>query len=82
MRRPMKLARHIYTEFKWMCSMRRNSALTTGLPIHIIGVQTQIRLWQVWTLTKKMMSEPSQKVAFTIPIFEPLPSQYYIKCAF
>lgn len=35
----------------------------------------------MWTLTKKMMSEPSQRLAFTIPIFEPLPSQYYIKCA-
>jgi Sec63 Brl domain len=34
---------------------------------------------EIWTLTKKMMSEPAQQLAFTIPVFEPLPSQYYIR---
>ena len=34
---------------------------------------------ELWTLTKKMMSEPALRVAFTIPVFEPLPSQYYVK---
>ncbi|GAB4820015.1 hypothetical protein N2152v2_007061 [Parachlorella kessleri] len=35
---------------------------------------------EMWTLTKKMMRDPGpQLVAFTVPIFEPLPSQYYIR---
>ncbi|KAK9846320.1 hypothetical protein WJX81_001437 [Elliptochloris bilobata] len=34
---------------------------------------------ELWLLTKKMMREPEQRLAFTIPIFEPLPSQYYIR---
>ncbi len=32
-------------------------------------------------LTKKMAREAEHRLAFTIPIFEPLPSQYYIRCA-
>lgn len=36
---------------------------------------------EVWALTRKMMREPQHRIAFTIPIFEPLPSQYYIRCA-
>ncbi|EFJ28836.1 hypothetical protein SELMODRAFT_410613 [Selaginella moellendorffii] len=32
-----------------------------------------------WTLTKKMVAEGSQTISFTIPIFEPIPSQYYIR---
>lgn len=32
-----------------------------------------------WTLTKKMAREGPQRLAFTIPIFEPLPPQYYIR---
>ena len=32
----------------------------------------------MWLLTKKMMREPSHKIAFTIPVSEPLPPQYYI----
>lgn len=35
---------------------------------------------ETWMLTKKMMREPEHRLAFTIPIFEPLPSQYYIRC--
>ena len=35
---------------------------------------------ETWLLTKKMMHEPAHTVAFTIPIFEPLPPQYYIRC--
>ena len=34
---------------------------------------------ETWILTKKMMREGAQRVAFTVPIFEPLPSQYYIR---
>lgn len=35
---------------------------------------------QIWVLTKKMMSEPTpQLLAFTLPIHEPLSSQYYIR---
>lgn len=34
---------------------------------------------ETWILTKKMMREGEQRVAFTVPIFEPLPSQYYIR---
>ena len=34
-----------------------------------------------WFLTKRMMREESQRLAFTIPIFEPLPTQYYIRSA-
>ena len=34
---------------------------------------------ETWTLTKKMMREPEHRLAFTIPIFEPLPPQYYIR---
>ncbi|KAF5832046.1 Sec63 Brl domain-containing protein [Dunaliella salina] len=32
-----------------------------------------------WLLTKKMAREGEQLLAFTIPIFEPLPSQYYVR---
>ena len=32
-----------------------------------------------WILTKKMMREEMQRLVFTIPIFEPLPTQYYIR---
>lgn len=34
---------------------------------------------ETWILTKKMMREGEQRLAFTVPIFEPLPSQYYIR---
>lgn len=34
---------------------------------------------ETWLLTKKMMHEPAHTVAFTIPIFEPLPPQYYVR---
>eukprot|EP00798_Chlamydomonas_sp_ICE-L_P004882 gene4882-34647_t len=34
---------------------------------------------ELWILTKKMMFEEEHKVAFTIPIFEPLPSMYIIR---
>ncbi|CAM6105785.1 unnamed protein product [Calypogeia fissa] len=34
---------------------------------------------ELFTLTKKMMAEGSHTISFTIPIFEPLPSQYYIR---
>lgn len=34
---------------------------------------------ETWLLTKKMMHEPAHTLAFTIPIFEPLPPQYYIR---
>ena len=36
---------------------------------------------ELWTLTRKMMAQPEHRLAFTIPIFEPLPSQYYIRRA-
>ncbi len=36
---------------------------------------------ETWLLTKKMMHEPAHTVAFAIPIFEPLPPQYYIRCS-
>jgi activating signal cointegrator complex subunit 3 len=32
-----------------------------------------------WILTKKMMREQSHRLVFTIPIFEPLPTQYYVR---
>ena len=35
---------------------------------------------QVWALTKRMAREPSHTLAFTIPVREPLPTQYYIRC--
>ena len=35
---------------------------------------------QVFFLTKKACREGPQAVAFTIPIFEPLPPQYYVRC--
>ena len=35
-----------------------------------------------WILTKKMMREEMQRLVFTIPIFEPLPTQYYIRYNF
>ena len=34
---------------------------------------------ETWLLTKKMMREPAHRLAFTIPIFEPLPPQYYVR---
>lgn len=36
---------------------------------------------EMWTLTKKMWKEGTQRLAFTVPIFEPLPPQYYIRVA-
>ena len=35
---------------------------------------------ETWVLTAKMAREAEHRLAFTIPIFEPLPSQYYIRC--
>ena len=35
---------------------------------------------ETWLLTARMMREEAQRLAFTIPIFEPLPSQYYVRC--
>ena len=35
---------------------------------------------ETWALTAKMAREAEHRLAFTIPIFEPLPSQYYIRC--
>ena len=32
-----------------------------------------------WLLTKRMALEGDQQLGFTIPIFEPLPSQYYVR---
>jgi activating signal cointegrator complex subunit 3 len=34
---------------------------------------------ELFILTRKMVAEGSQTLTFTIPIFEPLPSQYYIR---
>ena len=34
---------------------------------------------ETWVLTAKMAREAEHRLAFTIPIFEPLPSQYYIR---
>ncbi|CAG9467191.1 unnamed protein product [Pedinophyceae sp. YPF-701] len=34
---------------------------------------------ELWQLSKRMASEGQHTVAFTIPIFEPLPSQYYVR---
>jgi hypothetical protein len=34
---------------------------------------------EMWLLTKKMAREEAQTLAFTIPIFEPLPAQYYVR---
>ena len=34
---------------------------------------------ELWSLTRKMVREAEHRIAFTIPIFEPLPSQYYIR---
>jgi activating signal cointegrator complex subunit 3 len=36
---------------------------------------------ETWTLTKRMLREGVHKVAFTVPVFEPLPPQYYVKMA-
>ena len=33
----------------------------------------------MWTLTKRMAQEGEQRLSFTIPIFEPLPSQYIVR---
>jgi len=34
---------------------------------------------ETWTLTKKMAREGPQRLAFTVPIHEPLPPQYYVR---
>ena len=34
---------------------------------------------ETWTMTKKMWREGAQKLAFAVPISEPLPPQYYIR---
>ncbi|QDZ24777.1 Sec63 domain-containing protein [Chloropicon primus] len=34
---------------------------------------------EVWMMTRKICEEGSHTVSFTIPIFEPLPPQYYIR---
>jgi hypothetical protein len=33
---------------------------------------------EVWVLTKKMAIQGAQKLGFTIPLVEPLPSVYYV----
>ncbi|KAK9785880.1 hypothetical protein WJX73_006814 [Symbiochloris irregularis] len=34
---------------------------------------------EMWSMTRKMARDAEHRIAFTIPIFEPLPSQYYIR---
>lgn len=34
---------------------------------------------ELFTLTKRMAKGESQKISFTVPIFEPHPAQYYIR---
>lgn len=34
---------------------------------------------EMWTLTKKMAKEGTQKLAFAVPMTEPIPPQYYVK---
>lgn len=34
---------------------------------------------ELFIMTRKMVAEGNQILSFTIPIFEPLPSQYYIR---
>ena len=34
---------------------------------------------EVWMMTRKVYEEGSHSVSFTIPIFEPLPPQYYVR---
>lgn len=36
---------------------------------------------ETWALTKKMHREGTQPVSFTIPVFEPLPPQYFVRVA-
>lgn len=34
---------------------------------------------ETWTLTKKMSKEGNQRLAIIVPVFEPLPNQYYVR---
>eukprot|EP00897_Mesotaenium_endlicherianum_P001872 jgi/Mesen1/1712/ME000138S00568 len=35
---------------------------------------------EYFTLTRKIMQEGTHSLSFSIPIFEPLPAQYYVRC--
>lgn len=68
----------IYPAFKW-----REGSHGTSMQWHIWVEDSEnehVYHAETWTLTKKMMQESEHRLAFTIPIFEPLPSQYYIRC--
>ena len=68
----------IEATFQW-----KDRAHGTGMRWHIWVEDSEnehIYHSETWLLTKKMMHEPAHTVAFTIPIFEPLPPQYYIRC--
>lgn len=49
------------------------------LHISLIAYSFSLSPIQTWLLTKKMAREGEQRLAFTIPIHEPLPTQYFIK---
>ena len=69
----------LWPEFVW-----RDSAHGASLRWHIWVEDSEGQALyhsELWTLTRKMMAQAEHRLAFTIPIFEPLPAQYYVRCA-
>lgn len=67
----------IYPGFDWKDSVHGNSM---KWHIWVEDLENEhVYHTEQWLLTKKMMREESQRLVFTIPIFEPLPTQYFIR---
>ena len=67
----------VYPTFVWKDSAHGNS-----MKWHIWVEDSEnehVYHTEQWLLTKKMMREESQRLVFTIPIFEPLPTQYFVR---
>lgn len=55
-----------------------NSQQSTGT-LYISTLTGRVCLWKVTFFHYQVLAEEEQTLVFTIPIFEPLPSQYYVR---
>ncbi|GMH32834.1 hypothetical protein BSKO_00668 [Bryopsis sp. KO-2023] len=63
--------------FKW--KDRHHGSVVHWLILVEDSENDRIYHYETWLLTKAMMKEETHKMTFTIPIHEPVPTQYYIR---
>ena len=74
----LRIQLEMYPTFNW-----RDSAHGNSVKWHVWVEDSEnehVYHSEQWILTKKMMREEMQRLVFTIPIFEPLPTQYFVRC--